>query len=133
MSDDDLRRLMTKLAAAAHLVSAELDDLIGLAYESTVSDSVQVAGGDTIDLHAVGDQRARTALAGIDKHAAPLLEHLNNAMHLLHATGPQDAPTPRTRRQISRKEHGEAIDAQAPRKARGDYTPHRTLPQPGIH
>ena len=133
MSDDDLRRLMTKLAAAAHLVSAELDDLIGLAYESTVSDSVQVAGGDTIDLHAVGDQRARTALAGIDKHAAPLLEHLNNAMHLLHATGPQDAPTPRTRRQISRKEHGEALDAQARRKARGDYTPHRTLPQPGIH
>ena len=133
MSDDDLRRLMTKLAAAAHLVSAELDDLIGLPYESTVSDSVQVAGGDTIDLHAVGDQRARTALAGIDKHAHPLLEHLNNAMHLLHATGPQDAPTPRTRRQISRKEHGEAIDAQARRKARGDYTPHRTLPQPGIH
>ena len=133
MSDDDLRRLMTKLAAAAHLVSAELDDLIGLGYESTVSDSVQVAGGDTIDLHAVGDQRARTALAGIDKHAHPLLEHLNNAMHLLHATGPQDAPTPRTRRQISRKEHGEAIDAQARRKARGDYTPHRTLPQPGIH
>jgi hypothetical protein len=133
VSDDDLRRLMTKLAAAAHLVSAELDDLIGLAYESTVSDSVQVAGGDTIDLHAVGDQRARTALAGIDKHAHPLLEHLNNAMHLLHATGPQDAPTPRTRRQISRKEHGEAIDAQARRKARGDYTPHRTLPQPGIH
>ena len=133
MSDDDLRRLMTKLAAAAHLVSAELDDLIGLAYESTVSDSVQVAGGDTIDLPAVGDQRARTALAGIDKHAHPLLEHLNNAMHLLHATGPQDAPTPRTRRQISRKEHGEAIDAQARRKARGDYTPHRTLPQPGIH
>ena len=133
MSDDDLRRLMTKLAAAAHLVSAELDDLIGLAYESTVSDSVQVAGGDVVDLHAVGDQRARTALAGIDKHAHPLLEHLNNAMHLLHATGPQDAPTPRTRRQISRKEHGEAIDAQARRKARGDYTPHRTLPQPGIH
>ena len=124
---------MTKLAAAAHLVSAELDDLIGLAYESTVSDSVQVAGGDVVDLHAVGDQRARTALAGIDKHAHPLLEHLNNAMHLLHATGPQDAPTPRTRRQISRKEHGEAIDAQARRKARGDYTPHRTLPQPGIH
>ena len=133
MSDDDLRRLMTKLAAAAHLVSAELDDLIGLAYESTVSDSVQVAGGDTIDLHAVGDQRARTALAGIDKHAHPLLEHLNNAMHLLHATGPQDAPTPRTRRQISRKEHGEAIDAQARRKARGEYTPHRNWPQPGIH
>ena len=133
MSDDDLRRLMTKLAAAAHLVSAELDDLIGLAYESTVSDSVQVSGGDVVDLHAVGDQRARTALAGIDKHAHPLLEHLNNAMHLLHATGPQDAPTPRTRRQISRKEHGEAIDAQARRKARGDYTPHRTLPQPGIH
>ena len=133
MSDDDLRRLMTKLAAAAHLVSAELDDLIGLAYESTVSDSVQVAGGDTIDLHAVGDQRARTALAGIDKHAHPLHEHLNNAMHLLHATGPQETPTPRTRRQISRKEHGEAIDAQARRKARGDYTPHRTLPQPGIH
>ena len=133
MSDDDLRRLMTKLAAAAHLVSAELDDLIGLAYESTVTDSVQVSGGDVVDLHAVGDQRARTALAGIDKHAHPLLEHLNNAMHLLHATGPQDAPTPRTRRQISRKEHGEAIDAQARRKARGDYTPHRTLPQPGIH
>ena len=133
MSDDDLRRMMTKLAAAAHLVSAELDDLIGLAYESTVSDSVQVAGGDVVDLHAVGDPRARTALAGIDKHAHPLLEHLNNAMHLLHATGPQDAPTPRTRRQISRKEHGEAIEAQARRKARGDYTPHRTLPQPGIH
>jgi hypothetical protein len=133
VSDDELRRLMTKLAAAAHLVSAELDDLIGLAYESTVSDSVQVAGGDVVDLHAVGDQRARTALAGIDRHAYPLLEILNNAMHLLHATGPQDAPTPRTRRQISRKEHGEAIDAQARRKARGDYTPHRTLPQPGIH
>jgi len=133
MSDDDLRRMMTKLAAAAHLVASELEDLIGLAYESTVSDSVQVAGGDVVDLHAVGDQRARTALAGIDKHAHPLLEHLNNAMHLLHATGPQDAPTPRTRRQISRKEHGEAIDAQARRKARGDYTPHRTLPQPGIH
>ena len=124
---------MTKLAAAAHLVSAERDDLIGLAYESTVSESGQDAGGDTIDLHAVGDQRARTALAGIDKHAHPLLEHLNNAMHLLHATGPQDAPTPRTRRPSSRKEHGEAIDAQARRKARGDYTPHRTLPQPGIH
>ena len=133
MSDDDLRRMMTKLAAAAHLVSAELDDLIGLAYESTVSDSVQVAGGDVVDLHAVGDQRARTALSGIDKHAYPLLEHLNNAIQLLHASGPQDAPAPRTRRQISRKEHGEAIDAQARRKARGDYTPHRTLPQPGIH
>ena len=96
MSDDDLRRMMTKLAAAAHLVASELDDLIGLAYESTVTDSDQVAGGDVVDHHAVGDQRARTALAGIDKHAHPLLEHLNNAMHLLHATGPQDAPTPRT-------------------------------------
>ena len=133
MSDDDLRRMMTKLAAAAHLVASELDDLIGLAYESTVGESVQVAGRDLVDHHAVGDQRARTALAGSDRHAAPLLESLNNAIQLLHASGPQTAPAPRTRRQISRKEHGEALDAQARRKARGEYTPHRTHPQPGIH
>ena len=133
MSDDDLRRMMTKLAAAAHLVASELDDLIGLAYESTVGDSVQVAGGDVVDLHAVGDQRARTALGGIDKHLAPLLEHFNNAIHLLHAPGPQSPPAPRTRRQISRKEHTDALDAQTRRKQRGEYTPHRTYPQPGIH
>ena len=132
MNDDELRRLLTKLAAAAHLVASEYADLVSLAYDSTVSDAVAVSGGNVSDLHAVGDQRARTALTGIDKHMLPLLGHLNNAMQLLHATGPQDPP-PRTRRQISRKEHGEAIDAQARRKARGEYTPHRNWPQPGIH
>ena len=132
MSDDELRRLLTKLAAAAHLVASEYADLVSLAYDSTVSDAVAVSGGDIVDLHAVGDQRARTALTGIDKHVIPLLGHLNNAMQLLHATGPQDPP-PRTRRQISRQEHSEAIDAQARRKARGEYTPHRNWPQPGIH
>ena len=133
MNDDELRRLLTKLAAAAHLVATEYADLVSLAYDSTVSDAVAVSGGNVSDLHSVGDQRARTALAGIDRHAAPLLENLNNAIHLLHATGPQTTPAPRTRRQISRKEHGEALDAQARRKARGEYTPHRTHPQPGIH
>lgn len=129
MADDDLRRLMTRLAASAHLVSVELDDLLVLAYENTgAGDRVQVAGGDVIDLHSVGDQRARTALNGINKHAAPLLEHLDNAIRLLHATGPNDAP--RTRQKISKAEHQEALDAQERRKARGEYTPHRIVPQP---
>ena len=130
---DDLRRVLTRLVAAGHLVTTELDTLELLAYGASSGSEAKVAGGDVVDLHAVGDQRARTALAGIDRHAAPLLESLNNAIQLLHASGPQTAPAPRTRRQISRKEHGEALDAQARRKARGEYTPHRTHPQPGIH
>ncbi len=130
MADDgDLRRLMTRLAASAHLVSVELEDLLVLAYENTgAGDRVQVSGGDVVDIHSVGDQRARTALQGINRHAAPLLEHLDNAIRLLHATGPQDAP--RTRKQITKAEHQEALDAQARRKNRGDYTPVRIVPQP---
>jgi len=129
-SDDDLRRLMTRLAASAHLVSVELDDLLVLAYENTgAGDRVQVSGGDIVDLHAVGDQRARNALDGINRHAAPLLQHLDNAIRLLHATGPQD-PAPRTRQKVSKTEHQEALDAQERRRARGEYTPIRVVPQP---
>ena len=129
MSDRDLQRTLTRLAATAHLVAAELDDLLVLAYENTAGgERVAVAGGDVIDLHSVGDQTARTALAGIDKHVGPLMNHLDNAIRLLHATGPQE--TPRTRKNISKAEHQDALDAQERRRGRGEYTPHRIVPQP---
>ena len=132
MTAHDLRPIMTRLAATAHLVSVELDDLLCLAYENTgTGDRVQVAGGDTTDVHSVGDARARTALRGMNQHAPQLLEHLDNAIKLLHATGPNDAP--RTRKQITKGEHNEALAAQQRRKARCEYTPARTLPQPRIH
>ena len=133
LSDDaELRRRLTRLAATAHLVAAELEDLLGLAYEKSVSDSAKVSGGDVVDLHGVGSQPARTALGGINRHAAPLLEHLDNAITLLHASGPGDRP-PRTRRQITRSEFTEALAAQERRRQRGEYTPTRIHPQPKIH
>lgn len=130
MAEDDLRRVMTRLAAGAHLVAAELDDLLVLAYENQTGDRVAVAGGSTPDLQSVGDQRARNALNGINAHIGPLLQHLDLAIRLLHATGPNEVP--RTRKQISKSEHAQALDAQARRQARGEYTPKRTVPQPGI-
>ena len=129
MNDDGLRQTLTRLAASAHLVASEIDDLLVLAYENTGSgEHVQVAGGNVADPHAVGDQRARTALSGIARHAAPLQEYLDNAIRLLHATGPNDAP--RTRKQITKGEHAEALEAQQRRKNRGEYTPVRVVPQP---
>ena len=114
---DDVRRLLTRLAAAAHLVATQVDDLEALAYDAAVNDRPKVSGGDVIDLHAVGDQRARTALAGIDSHAGPLVEHLDNALRLLHVGS--DDPAPRTRRQITKAEHVDALKAQERRRRRG--------------
>lgn len=128
---DDVRRLLTRLAAAAHLVATQVDDLEALAYDAAVNDRPKVSGGDVIDLHAVGDQRARTALAGIDSHAGPLVEHLDNALRLLHVGS--DDPAPRTRRQITKAEHVEALKAQERRRRRGEYIPERISPQPRIH
>ena len=128
---NDLKEMLTRLSACAHLVSAELDDLIVLAYEKKTGDTAKVKGGDVIDLKLVGDERARTALHGIERYAMPLLENLDNALNLLHS-GKQD-PAPRTRKQITKKELEEALENQAKRKERGEYTPHRTYPQPGIY
>ena len=128
---DDLRFDLTRLAAAAHLVSSQLADLEALAYDLAVNDRPKVSGGEVVDLHVVGDPRARTALAGIESKAAPLLEHLDNAIRLLHA-GTEDSG-PRTRRQISKAEHVEALKAQERRRRRGEYVPTRTVPQPRIH
>jgi hypothetical protein len=131
--NDDLRRVLTRLVAAGHLVTTELDTLELLAYGATSAGSeAKVAGGDVVDLHTVGDQRARTALAVIERHVGPLLEGFDNALALVH-TGGADGPAPRTRRQISRKEHCDALDAQDRRKERGEYTPTRIHPQPRIH
>ncbi len=130
---DDLRRVLTRLVAAGHLVTTELDTLELLAYgASSAGSEAKVAGGDVVDLHTVGDQRARTALAVIERHVGPLLEGFDNALALVH-TGGADGPAPRTRKQISRKEHGDALDAQDRRKDRGEYTPRRIHPQPRIH
>ncbi len=128
---NDLKEMLTRLSACAHLISAELDDLIVLAYEKKTGVTAKVKGGVGIDLSVVGDHRARTALTGIERYAMPLLEHLDNALNLLHS-GKQE-PAPRTRKQITKKELEEALDNQAKRKERGEYTPHRTYPQPGIY
>ena len=98
---NDLKEMLTRLSACAHLISAELDDLIVLAYEKKTGDTAKVKGGDVIDLTLVGDERARTALHGIERYAMPLLENLDNALNLLHS-GKQD-PAPRTRKQITKK------------------------------
>jgi hypothetical protein len=130
--EHELRRTLTRVAATAHLVATELEDLLVLGYEQATTDAAKVSGGDVIDLHGHGDQRARTALDGIRRHAAPLLEQLDNAINLLHAAGPTDT-TPRTRRQINRAELADALEAQERRKQRGEYTPTRIHPQPRIH
>jgi hypothetical protein len=124
---DDLRSVMTRLSACAHLVALDLDTLEALAYEHAVSDAVKVSGGDVVDLHAVGDQRARTALAGIERHVAPLVEHLDNALNLLHAGSSE--PPPRTRRQVTKGELRDAHNARDRRRDRGEYAP---SPQPRI-
>ena len=129
---DDLRRVLTRLVAAGHLVATELDTLELLAYGAASGSEQKVAGGDVVDLHGVGDQRARTALAVIERHVGPLLAGFDNALALVHTGGP-DGPAPRTRQQISRSEHSDALDAQERRKARGEYTPTRIHPQPRIH
>ncbi len=126
----DLRNAMTRLSASCHLVALDIDTLEGLAYERSVTDAVKVSGGDVIDLHAVGDQRARTALTGIERHVGPLLEHLDNAIKLLHA-GSADPP-PRTRRKVTKGELREAHEARERRKGRGEYTPEPARPQPRI-
>jgi len=128
---DDLRHDLTRLAAAAHLVASQLADLQALAYDAAVNDRPRVSGGEVIDLHVVGDDRARTALAAIDAKTGPLLEHLTNAIRLLHAG--TDEPAPRTRRQVTKAEHIDALQAQERRRRRGEYTPTRTQPQPKIH
>ena len=127
---DELRFDLTRLAAAAHMVASQLADLEALAYDAAVSDRPRVSGGEVVDLHVVGDERARTALAGIESKTGPLLEHLDNAIALLHSG--TDDPAPRTRRQISKGEHVDALRAQERRRRRGEYTPTRTRPQPKI-
>lgn len=127
---DELRYELTRLAAAAHLVASQLADLETLGYDAAVTDRPKVAGGEVVDLHIVGDHRARTALAGIESQVGPLLEHLDNAIRLLHA-GHTDPP-PRTRRHISKQEHVDALKAQERRRRRGEYVPTRISPQPRI-
>ena len=124
---DDLRRVLPRLVAAGHLVATELDTLELLAYGAASGSETKVAGGDVIDLHGVGDQRARTALAAIERHVGPLLAGFDNALALVHTGGP-DGPAPRTRQQISRRDHSDALAAQERRKARGEYTPPRDPP-----
>jgi hypothetical protein len=128
---DELRFDLTRLAAAAHMVASQLADLEALAYDAAVTDRPRVSGGEVVDLHVVGDERARTALAGIESKTGPLLEHLDNAIALLHSG--TDDPIPRTRRQISKGEHVDALRAQERRRRRGEYTPTRTQAQPKIH
>jgi len=121
---------MTRLSASCHLVALDIDTLEMLAYERTVTDAVKVSGGDVIDLHAVGDKRARRALTGIERHVGPLLEHLDNAIKILHAGTSE--PAPRTRRQVTKGELREAHEARKRRKDRGEYTPEPARPQPRI-
>ena len=129
---NDLHAVMNRLAALAHVVGTELEDLYVLGYEKSTTDAVKVSGGDVVDLHSVGDPRARNVIKGLEKYGPLILEHLDNAIGLLHATGPKDA-IPRTRKQITKAEHEQALHNQKKRKERGEYTPVKTQPQPGIY
>ena len=130
----DLDKLLNRVAALSHVVGSELEDLLTLAYEkSSAVQEERVSGGSiVVDLHSVGDPRARTVLSGLEKYSPLLIEHLDNALNLLHAKGPLEK-IPRTRKQISKTEHEHALQMQEKRKARGEYTPVKNEPQPGIY
>ena len=53
------------------MVASQLVDLEALAYDAAVNDRPRVSGGEVVDLHIVGDERARIALAGIEAKPGP--------------------------------------------------------------
>jgi hypothetical protein len=132
---DTVRSRLVGTQALLELVAAQLEDLHVLAYDrQTAARELAVTGGSRDwALDTNGDPRARDAYRQLNIAAmgacTKLAEAANTAVRLLTEGDPGE-PRPRTRRTIRLHELASAVDAQARRIARGDYTPVANRPQP---
>ena len=130
---DTLRNTLAGTRQLLAMVGEELDDLHLLAYERATAktEEAHVKGGSrdyALDTH--GDPKARDAyrrLGDVTADACARIDAaINDALKLLRAG---DTPV-KTQRKLRLVELGEAIEAQARRIRRGDYSAVRRGPQP---
>ena len=129
---DTLRNQLAATIDLLHMVGQELDDLHVLAYErATAATEAKVSGGTpdyALDTH--GDPKARDAYRRLGEVTSEACRDLAQTSHealSLLRTGPSPG---RGGRRIQLAALGDALDAQARRIARGEYTPIRRGPQP---
>lgn len=135
MRIDTLRNKLTATRALLDRVQAQLEDLHVLAYDRPTAVGARVHGGDrdwALDTH--GDQVARQWYRHLAHQLTGSTEDLVEVLHSITsflAVGP--SPTERRDRSadVTADELRAALDAQARRRDRGDYTPASTIAQPG--
>lgn len=133
---DTLRRQITATITLLELASAELDTLHDLAYTRPAGGAERVAGGQpdwALDTH--GDIQARVALKQLGLHldsaCGTITLGAHAAVRAVKDLQPEGDNTV-TRSAITAQEHLDLIDAADRRRARGEYAPHRTNPQPTL-
>lgn len=133
---DTLRR---DIAAAHDMLtraSAELDTLHDLAYTRPTATSTERTSGGTPDwaLDTNGDHTARAALQTLARHINTACRQLHDgaqqAVNAIRDLTPPERDNTRHRARITATEALDAIEAMERRRQRGEYTPHRTHPQP---
>lgn len=131
---DTLRNQLHATIELLTMLAEELDDLHVLAYERHTArqDVAAVNGGATdyaLDTH--GNPRARQAYRDLALAAVHVCKHIATTTHdAITVLRDHDHQRPKTPRTIRAEELAEAIDAQARRAERGEYTPVRREPQP---
>lgn len=132
---DTLRNRVNATIDLLKLLAAQLEDLHVLAYERNVArvEMERVQGGDrdyALDTH--GDPRARDAFRALNTTTMSAAEWIATATHdALRLLTEGKPPTSGTRKATA-VEVGHALVAQSRRVQRGEYTPYRGFPQPGI-
>lgn len=128
---DTLRNQLSAAREMLAMAQAEADDLHVLAYDRQTVSRERTRGGQpdyALDTH--GDPRARAALRELSlatTHAAEVIaDAVHQALRLLRSGERSNG----TRRLIDAEALALALEAQARRAARGEYTPVRRETQP---
>lgn len=128
---DSMRNRLAATRQLMAMLEDELEDLHVLAYERQRLTSERVRGGEpdyALDNH--GDPRARSAYREIGTATVHALEVIADAHHtalqLLRSGERGRNPT----RKVKAEELAAALETQARRAARGEYTPGRREAQP---
>lgn len=131
---DTVRRNIATTRDLLDLVARELDDLHALAYDKPrgAGDRPNVRGGArdyALDRH--GDPRARELLKDLVTNLDAVLAALHDTALQARAFMRDGSVGRRVQvRRVSQTELKGLIAAQERRRARGEYSPHRTYPQP---
>ena len=132
---DTMRNRLAATRALLAMVQDELEDLNVLAYDRARINRERVRGGEpdwALDTH--GDPRARTAYREIGTSTIHALEVIADAHHQALTLLRSGTPTGRRPRYIINSEElAQAIEAQARRAARDEYTPTARESQPDKH